>query len=123
MLRSHAMEMRGNPMDAEHRLWFSLRKKQLAGFRFRRQQVIGSFIVDFVCFERMLIVEVDGSQHQQRQSYDKDRTTFLEKRGFRVIRFWSNEVLAETDRVVEVIYRALIDPPPPSFPPPMGEGS
>ncbi|HVA13901.1 MAG TPA: endonuclease domain-containing protein, partial [Stellaceae bacterium] len=100
--------------DAERRLWSVLRDRRLAGFKFRRQHRLGSFIVDFVCFEHRLIVEADGGQHSDN-AYDERRTIWLERRGWRVIRFWNNDILANTHGVQEEILRQLRgDPHPPA---------
>lgn len=100
--------------DAERELWFHLRGRRLAGFKFRRQSVIGSHIVDFVCLEAKLVVEADGGQHADRREADEQRTAELEARGFRVIRFWNHEILTETDAVLERIRQELIGPPHPN---------
>ena len=99
-----ARELRKNPTDAEVRLWSRLRGKHLDGFRFRRQQPIGPYIADFFCPEARLIVEVDGSQHHED---DGSRTAWLESRGYRVVRFWNNEVLTNTASVLQVVLDAL----------------
>ena len=104
---TRARELRKNPTEAEQQLWSQLRYRQLAGFRFRRQRPIGNYIVDFVCLERRLVIELDGGQHLTSIDYDVVRTTVLNAYGFRVIRFWNNQVLAEIDGVKEVILRAL----------------
>lgn len=80
----------------------------MSGVKFRRQQPIGQFIVDFVCLERKIIIEVDGGQHAEQQS-DSQRTRWLEDQGFRVLRFWNNEVLSNIDGVVQVISAAFED--------------
>jgi len=90
-------------------LWYHLRRKQLEGYKFRRQNPIGSYVVDFVCFEKMLIIEIDGGQHQEQKKYDDERTQQLEKHGFQVIRFWNHQVLSELDSVLEEIRRKLLD--------------
>jgi very-short-patch-repair endonuclease len=116
-----ARALRGNLTEAERCLWAQLRRRQLKGSRFRRQVPIGVYVVDFVCFEARLIVEVDGGQHAERTGQDELRDAWLVSQGFRVIRFWNNEVLGETEAVVEAIGRALGNPPPhPS--PARGEG-
>ncbi len=107
--------LRREMTDAEHKLWQSLRGKQIGGFRFRRQHVLGSYIVDFVCLEAGLIIEVDGSQHSENADYDMARTVWLAQQGFRVLRFWNNEVLLNLDGVLCSIGQALgigIQPPP-----------
>jgi adenine-specific DNA-methyltransferase len=104
-----ARELRKRPSDAEVRLWSRLRRRALAGYRFRRQTPIGRYFVDFFCPERRLVVEVDGGQHAFQLSYDKVRTEWLESRGYRVIRFWASDVLRDTDVVLEGILRALRD--------------
>ena len=88
-------------------MWYLLRNRRLAGYKFRRQAPIGKYIVDFLCYERRLIIELDGGQHQEQADYDNERTRWLESTGFRVIRFWNNEMLQETDGVQEAILTAL----------------
>ena len=102
-------ELRKNLTDAEKKLWKHLRLKNIGGNKFRRQQPIGKYIVDFVCPEKKLIVGVDGGQHGQQVSYDNDRTTWLESRGFRVVGFWNNEVLGDVGIVLDSILRTLED--------------
>ena len=119
-MRHFAKQLRANSTDAERMLWRHLRSRQLADFKFRRQQVIEPYIVDFVCLERRLVVEIDGGQHAERQKEDARRTAFLESAGFHVIRFWNNEVLANLDGVMSAIQGALNTPPHPG-PLPQGE--
>jgi very-short-patch-repair endonuclease len=111
---SRARHLRSASTDAEKVLWRLLRNRQLAGCKFRRQAPIGRYVVDFVCFENQLIVEVDGGQHQARARADAKRTKWLTSQGFRVIRFWSNQVLTETSAVQEVVLEALEDRTSPS---------
>lgn len=99
--------MRRNFTDAEMKLWKRLRNRQTVGEKFRRQQPIGKYIVDFVCPERKLVVEVDGGQHGEQVSYDNERTAWLESEGYRILRFWNNEVLEDVEIVLDVIVRAL----------------
>ena len=101
-------QLRKNMTEAEHVLWFRLRSHQVEGHKFRRQHPIGHYVVDFVCLERRLIVEVDGSQHMDNPN-DEIRTRWLEREGYKVLRFWDNEVLMETDAVMEVIKEAVTD--------------
>ena len=91
---------------AERRLWRQLRQQQLAGYRFRRQCPIGPYIVDFVCLQRRLVIEVDGGQHNDSPA-DARRDALLRQCGFRVLRFWNNDVQSNIDGVVDVIARAL----------------
>jgi very-short-patch-repair endonuclease len=105
--RDTARKLRADATEAEQKLWFRLRKGQLKGFQFRRQFSIGPFFADFVCLEAKLIVEVDGSQHAERQVQDKRRSAFLRSDGFRVLRFWNFEVLSDVDSVVERIAEVL----------------
>jgi len=107
LLLRHAKRMRHVPTEAEMLLWRQLRAGRLCAHKFKRQQPIGHFIVDFVCFEHKLIVEVDGGQHVQMQSRDAVRTAWLETQGFRVIRFWNNDVLQRSWFVLEEILRML----------------
>ena len=86
----------------------------MLGCRFRRQAEIGPYIVDFVCFEKRLVIEVDGGQHAEQAEYDANRTAWLESQGFRVIRSWNNQVLEEIDGVQEAILLEIRDPSPPS---------
>jgi very-short-patch-repair endonuclease len=92
------------------------------GYKFRRQEVIGPYIVDFLCLKVKLIVEADGGQHIEQKAYDNERTTELEAKGYRVLRFWNNEILTELDAVLETIRLALLDNPSPQ-PSPKGRGS
>jgi len=105
--RDRARALRKNLTDAEKRLWRELRHVQLDGLKFRRQAPIGPFIGDFVCFERKLIVELDGGQHAERVAQDEARTTWLASQGFRVVRFWNCEVFEDLDAVLQVIVEAL----------------
>ena len=99
--------------DAEHRLWYYLRGKRLIGIKFRRQQSIGTYIVDFVSMEHRLVLELDGSQHMEQVAHDAERTLFLNREGYRVLRFWNNEVLQQTETVLEKIAEACSYPPSP----------
>src|SRR3546814_18760058 len=101
--------MRSNPTDAERRLWSILRAGRLEGLRWRRQEIIDDlYIADFICFEYRLIVEADGGQHVEN-AYDADRDAYLTAQGFRVLRFWNNDVLTNGDGVAAAIL-AAIDP-------------
>ncbi len=106
--------------DAERRLWSCLRSRQLGHARFRRQAPIGPYIVDFVCFEKRLIIELDGGQHAVRVEEDLRRTDWLNSQGFRIIRFWNHHVFEDGEAVLEAISLALNPPPQPS--PTRGEG-
>lgn len=104
-LRLRAQELRVESSDAETMLWLKLRGRRLAGYKFRRQHPIGPYIVDFVCIEAQLVVELDGGQHAEPEHAQRDliRTRFLETHGYRVARFWNHEMLQHTDAVLEVI--------------------
>jgi very-short-patch-repair endonuclease len=106
-LRLRARELRSGATDAERRLWDRLRQRQLKGFRFRRQHPIDHYIVDFACIEAKLIVELDGSHHLDQAEADRRRTHDLEQLGYRVIRFWNDDVLLRTDDVANTIFDAL----------------
>lgn len=110
LAQRRATGLRKKPTDAEGKLWYFLRRKHL-GARFRRQVPIGPFITDFACLESRVIIEVDGSQHSA--AVDGARDEFLRQRGFRVLRFWDNDVLVRTDAVLEVILSRLKSPPSP----------
>jgi very-short-patch-repair endonuclease len=92
--------------DAEHVLWRLLRDRRLEGWRFRRQEPLGGYIVDFICFEARLVIEVDGGQHAESER-DKKRDTDLQARGFSVLRLWNNDVLSNRDGVHRTITEAL----------------
>jgi very-short-patch-repair endonuclease len=110
-LSERAKYMRANPTEAERRLWTMLRDRRLASFKFRRQVVIPPYIVDFICLERRLIVEADGSQHAE-SDYDAHRDAFLRAEGFEVLRFWNNDILRNAQGVFEAIDAALKAPHP-----------
>jgi very-short-patch-repair endonuclease len=102
-----ARNLRNRLTPAEERLWRRLRCRQLDGCKFRRQAPVGNYIVDFICFERKLIIELDGGHHAEQQQADRTRQAWLESQGFRVLRFWNHDVLESTDAVLEVVWRAL----------------
>ena len=104
---SRARRLRRDSTDAERVLWRLLRNRLLAGWKFRSQAPIGRYIVDFVSLEGRVVVELDGSQHMGQAEYDEERTRWLTGEGFRVMRFWSNEVLLQTELVQEAILLAL----------------
>ena len=110
--RDFARGLRRRQTDAERRVWARLRDRRLFGVKFARQVPIGPYVVDFCCRERKLIVELDGGQHAARADYDAGRTAGLERLGYRVLRFWDNEALANTDGVLQRIAQALTAPSP-----------
>ncbi|HSQ79978.1 MAG TPA: DUF559 domain-containing protein [Casimicrobiaceae bacterium] len=109
-----ARQLRRESTDAEQRLWWLLRDRRLAGHKFRRQHSIGPYFSDFSCVERRIIIELDGGQHVERRAYDDRRSAWLEARGWRVLRFWDDDVLLRMDDVLEVIVSALAGAPHPS---------
>ncbi|MBS0455725.1 MAG: endonuclease domain-containing protein [Proteobacteria bacterium] len=113
-------ELRQSLTDAERELWFHLRGRRLQGLKFRRQHSIPPYFVDFFCEQAKLVVELDGSQHDEMT--DAARTRFLEACGLRVLRFWDNEALTETEAVLEAILNAIGHPPLTPTPLPLGEG-
>ena len=122
MNQSPAQRLRHQPTETERLLWRHLRLRQVGGYKFRRQQTLGRYIVDFVCLEKRLIVEVDGGQHALHAKNDARRTAWLEAEGFRVQRFWNTEVLQDIETVQEAIRAALAEGncPPLLNPPPQG---
>jgi len=128
---ARARQLRRNTTEAEKRLWSKLRLGQLQGHKFRRQAPIGRYIADFVSYAPRLVLETDGGQHAERVTIDSKRTAWLASQGFTVIRFWNNEVLQNTDGVVESIRQTLLrlaspsaEAAPPTLPSPTrGEGS
>lgn len=103
-------------------MWRALSRRQVAGVRFNRQVPVGPYIADFAARSEKLIVEVDGDQHDARAAYDEVRTRYLKAQGWRVIRFWNNDVLGNLEGVVRTIERALADRPSPRSPPACGRG-
>ncbi|MBL0483260.1 MULTISPECIES: endonuclease domain-containing protein [Aeromonas] len=104
-----AKRLRRDATQAEQKLWQQLRNRRLAGLKFRRQMPIGPYVVDFICLEQGLIIEVDGSQHgtQANQMHDEARTAYLNQQGFRVIRVWNNDVLSQMEVVLAHIWLSL----------------
>ena len=98
-----AGELRKEPTPAEQKLWAYLRGNKLKGASFRRQHAIGNYIVDFCSIKSKLIIELDGSQHLEQEEYDLERSAFLESQGYKVIRFWNNDVMNEIDNVIRAI--------------------
>jgi very-short-patch-repair endonuclease len=112
MAIAHARELRKHMTDAERCLWRELKQRQIGGVKFRRQQPIGPFIADFVCFERRIVVEIDGGQHAERVAYDVARTRWLERQGYCVLRYWNNDVLTKTHAVADQILDCVEGRPP-----------
>lgn len=106
---SLARELRQKQTEAEKTLWARLRDRQLEGVKFRRQQPIGHYVVDFASLESRIIVEIDGGQHNEREKKEKDeeKTAWLKREGYHILRFWNNEILNNVDGVLEVIREAL----------------
>ncbi|MCQ2754519.1 MAG: DUF559 domain-containing protein [bacterium] len=104
-----AKNMRSNMTKQEVKLWNIVRAKKLLGYKFKRQVLIGEYIVDFLCEEKKLIIEIDGGQHNEIDNifYDKNRTIYLEKQGYKVLRFWNNEIWDNIEGVIEVIKKYL----------------
>jgi very-short-patch-repair endonuclease len=105
--RDRARHLRTNMTDTERFVWQRIRRRQMGGFKFRCQQPIGPFIVDFVCLERKLVLELDGGQHTERAEYDAQRTAWLVERGYRVFRVWNFEAHEEWDAMAERICELL----------------
>ena len=100
-----ARTLRKNQTDAERKLWHHLRAREFESIKFRRQQPIGRFIADFVSFEKKLVIELDGGQHTEEM--DKQRDLWLKEQGFRILRFWDNDVFQNMDGVLEEIRKQL----------------
>ena len=103
-------------------MWSLLRSRSLSGYKFRRQQKIGPYVVDFCCFRPRVIIELDGSQHMEQAGYDQRRTELLSGQGYQVVRFWDNQILRETDSVLEAILKVLEAAPSPRPSPTGGRG-
>ena len=121
ILRQRARSMRSQQTGAEHRLWQILRAKRLAGYKFKRQLPIDDYIVDFACLNERLIIEADGGQHSEN-TRDRRRDEYLREQGFRVLRFWNNDIFNNEEGVLTSILNALQSPLSPTPPPQRGEG-
>ncbi len=122
-LLSNAKILRTQQTEAEQRLWYHLRAHRFMGLKFKRQKPMGRYIVDFVCMEQMLIIELDGGQHSEQVEYDQQRDAWLRSQGYTVLRFWNNAVMQELDGVLEQIRLMIILEPSPLAPlPRAGEG-
>lgn len=102
-----ARSLRNDATRAERCLWHYLRRRQMVGVRFRRQLPLAGYIVDFACVSERLVIELDGGQHLEQAAYDRGRTAKLERQGYRVMRFWNDDVLLRTDQVLEQIWREV----------------
>jgi len=111
-ITENARSLRSNMTDVERILWRTIRGRQLHGHRFRRQHPIGPYIADFACLDKKCVIELDGGQHQSQVDYDENRTLFLQKRGWKVLRFWNNDVLNNLDGVVSTVVATLGALPP-----------
>jgi very-short-patch-repair endonuclease len=98
-MKNAARKLRRDMTDAERKLWFLLRDRRLAGFKFRRQVPVGPYVADFACFANRLVVEADGGQHAD-SAHDAERDAWLSAQGFRILRFWNSEILANAEGVV-----------------------
>ncbi|MFZ2752516.1 MAG: endonuclease domain-containing protein [Lysobacteraceae bacterium] len=122
--RRHARQLRRRMTEAEQHLWRCLRGRQNEGFRFRRQVPIHGYVVDFLCPQAKLVIEVDGGRHALRSGYDAQRTAVLERHGYRVLRYWNHDVLQRAEDVVADLHRHLtreFTPPQPA-PSPAAKG-
>ena len=120
----HARQMRKNMPKPEMRLWLELRAARFRGVKFRRQKVIGCYIADFSSNNPKLVIELDGDTHAGRESYDTQRTQFLEEQGYRVVRFMNTDVIQNIEGVLHRIGEMIDEMSPPSpTPSPEGEGA
>ena len=108
----YAKQLHRNMTPAEVKLWARLRAHRLENVHFRNQHAIGNYVVDFCAPRKKLIIELDGSQHMEQDVYNKERTAYLESKGYKVIRFWNNEVLNDIDGVIRAIIQAMISESP-----------
>jgi very-short-patch-repair endonuclease len=106
-MQRRAAELRRNQTEAEARLWKYLRAHRANGVHFRRQHAVGNYIVDFCAPRKKLIIEVDGGQHLEQEEYDTERTQFLGSQGYKVLRFWNNEIMKDIEGVMRVILDVL----------------
>ncbi len=110
----NAKALRGTQTDAEQILWYHLRAHRFMGKKFKRQKPIGRYVVDFVCLEEKLIIELDGGQHADQVDYDQVRDTWLKSEGYTVLRFWNNELMGDMESVLERIRLTLSPSPSPT---------
>lgn len=108
-LQSFAIELRNNGTDAERLLWRHLRNSELEGIKFRRQQPIETYIVDFVSFDKRIVIELDGGQHADNMEYGEQRDACLRSNGFNVLRFWNSDVFENIEGVLEVIRQQCLE--------------
>ena len=106
-IRKNAKELRKNLTPAEEKLWVHLRGHRMGDVHFRRQHAIGNYIVDFCAPSQKLVIELDGRQHLEQEDYDKERTAFLKSKGYKVLRFWNNDVMNDMEKVLTVIWNVL----------------
>lgn len=102
-----ARALRRHPSKAQLTLWYHLRQRRLNNHKFRREHPMETYIVDFVCLEKRLVIEIDGGQHATQSSYDAQPTIWLQTQGYKILRFWNNEVLVNTDGVLAIIMKHL----------------
>jgi len=116
--RDHARQLRCFQTEAEAFLWRQLRGRAFKGLKFRRQLALGKYIVDFVCLEKRLIIELDGGQHndEAQRQYDRVRDQWLRSQGFRILRYWNNEIFDEWEGIAEAIWKAAQNAPSPPLP-------
>jgi len=112
-LLDNAKTLRRTMTDAEQKLWYNLRAHRFMGKKFKRQKPVGRYVVDFVCLEEKLIIELDGGQHAENLEYDQERDSWLRSQGYTVLRFWNNQLMSETESVLEQIRLALSPGPSP----------
>ncbi len=110
-LLGNAKTLRRTQTDAEQKLWYHSRAHRFMGRKFKRQKPIGRYIVDFICIEDKLIIELDGGQHAENVEYDHERDSWLRSKGYTVLRFWNNELMNEMEGVMERIRMALSHEP------------
>lgn len=104
-----AKQLHREMTPVEAKLWSRLQAHRMGDVHFRNQHAIGNYVVDFCAPRRKLVIELDGSQHLEQEEYDSERTAFLQSKGYRVLRFWNNDVMKDIDSVLKVIYAALND--------------
>ena len=107
LMKSRARSLRRNSTDAEIILWQHLRGRRLLGYKFRRQVPVGKYIVDFLCEDQAIVIELDGGQHMEQERYDQTRTNWLQANGFLVLRFWNNDIAENLEGVLESLFSTI----------------
>ncbi|MEW6516108.1 MAG: endonuclease domain-containing protein [candidate division FCPU426 bacterium] len=115
-MKDFRKQLRENMTDVERKLWYSLKDRRFGGLKFRRQHPIGPYVVDFYCAEKHLVVELDGGQHAMNEKQDQEWSRYLELQGYKIIRFWNNDIQNNIEGVLQRLSEYICDPSPSPLP-------